>query len=67
MPDTKRPSSSTGPSIIVAPDGMVHVRVHSTTLHLGAAEYMELVTKALDALPAVNRMVRQARARGELQ
>lgn len=67
MLDTKRASSSTGPSIIVAPDGSVHVRVHSTTLHLTSSEYMELVTKALDALATVTRMVRQARSKGELQ
>jgi hypothetical protein len=67
MPDTKGASSSTAPTIIVAPDGSVHLRVHATTLHLDAAEYLELVRKALDALPAVTRLVRQARARGELQ
>jgi hypothetical protein len=67
MPDAKGSSQSNGPTIIVAPDGSVHVRVHSTTLHLDSSEYMELVRKALDALPAVTRMVRQARARGDLQ
>ncbi len=56
-----------GPSIIVAPDGTVHVRVHATTLHLHSAEFMELVTKALDALAIVTRMARQTGSNGGLQ
>ena len=52
------------PSIIVAPDGSVHVRVHATTLHLSSAEFMELVAKSLDALAIVTRTARQARANG---
>lgn len=56
--------SGTGPSIIVAPDGSVHVRVHSTTLHLSSAEFMELVAKSLDALAIVTRVARQARSGG---
>ena len=56
--------SSTAPSIIVAPDGSVHVRVHATTLHLSSAEFMELVAKALDALALVTRTARQVRSNG---
>jgi hypothetical protein len=52
------------PSIIVAPDGSVHVRVHATTLHLSSAEFMELVARSLDALAIVTRAVRQKRAGG---
>ena len=56
--------SSHVPSIIVAPDGTVHVRVHATTLHRGSAELMDLVARSLDALAIVTRAVRQARTKG---
>ena len=65
MPDPRIPDA--GPSIIVAPDGTVHVRVHATTLHLAAVEFMELVSKSLDALAVVTKMTRQARRDGGLQ
>lgn len=55
------------PSIIVTPDGTVHLRVHATTLHLTPAEFMELVSKSLDALAVVTRVARQSRGSGELQ
>ena len=67
MPKISQGLAGNGPSIIVAPDGTVHLRVHATTLHLAAAEFMELVSKSLDALALVTRIARQARDQGDLQ
>jgi hypothetical protein len=65
MTQTTRGASA--PSIVVADDGSVQLRVHATTLHLDSSEFVELVTRALDALALVTRQVRRARSGGPLQ